>query len=305
MTIDEIETFLAILETGNITAAANRLYVGQTTVSHRVQLLEEELGVSLFHRQKGKRSIALTAAGEHFVPIAHQWLSLWRDTQNLQSQNFRQNVCIGSVDLVNNYTFVPFYKRLLREYPELCLDIRTHHSEEIPLLLSNHTLDIGYVFNQVGLPDLYAKPIYREKMYLVCSAENDYHDEMEAEGLLPRNEIYLYWGRDLEAWHNTRWPSRDYLLKVNNGSLVGHYITDAPNRWAIVPMSLVSVLKDNPKVVSYTLKDPPPPRVCYQLTHRFPKPSMEGILAEIGRTMASFVEESTAISAYRPQTGQE
>lgn len=300
MTIDEIETFLAIIETGSITAAANKLYVGQTTVSHRVRLLEDELGVSLFARQKGKRSVALTAAGENFIPIAHQWLSLWRDTQNLQSRSARSHVCVGSVDLINNYTFVPLYKRILAQHPEICLDIRTHHSDEVPLLLSNHTIDIGFVFSQVNLPDICSRPIYRELMYLVCGRAAPYHDEIDAAELSPRDEIYLNWGSELEAWHRTYWPSREYLIKVNTGSLISHYLTDAPNRWAVVPMSLVSALKADPNIVSYTLKNPPPPRICYQLTHRFPKPNMAPAIAQVLRAMDAFIDESSAICAYKP-----
>jgi len=303
MTLDEIETFLAIIETGSITAAANKLYVGQTTVSHRVRLLEEELGVSLLTRQKGKRSIALTTAGENFVPIAHQWLSLWRDTQNLQRRALRKYISIGSVDLVNNYTFVPLYKRLLEQHPEICLNICTFHSEEIHLLLSNHHIDIGYAFSQVNLPDIVARPIYRELMYLVCNRENNYHDGIDCAELSPHDEIYLKWGRDFEAWHNIYWPSREYLVQVNTGSLVGHYL-DRPNRWSVVPMSLVSVLKKDPNVVSYTLKTPPPPRICYQLTHRFPKPNMESAILDVLHTMDAFIEESSSICAYQPWMGE-
>ncbi|MBR2810808.1 MAG: LysR family transcriptional regulator, partial [Solobacterium sp.] len=47
MDYDQIRTFLTIASYRNITAAANHLYLSQSTVSNRVIALEEELGVRL------------------------------------------------------------------------------------------------------------------------------------------------------------------------------------------------------------------------------------------------------------------
>ena len=52
MSLAEIETFLMIVETKNITKTAENLFVSQPTVSHRLKLLEEELGVQLITRKK-------------------------------------------------------------------------------------------------------------------------------------------------------------------------------------------------------------------------------------------------------------
>ena len=46
----DIETFLMLVKTQSITKTAENLFVSQPTVSHRLKLLEEELGVSLMIR---------------------------------------------------------------------------------------------------------------------------------------------------------------------------------------------------------------------------------------------------------------
>lgn len=48
---DLIETFLAIVDLKTVSGAADILYVSQSTVSHRLNSLEEYLGCALFERQ--------------------------------------------------------------------------------------------------------------------------------------------------------------------------------------------------------------------------------------------------------------
>ena len=55
----EIETFLMIVKTKNITKTAENLFLSQPTVSHRLKCLEEELNVKLLTRKKGYKQIEL------------------------------------------------------------------------------------------------------------------------------------------------------------------------------------------------------------------------------------------------------
>jgi DNA-binding transcriptional LysR family regulator len=50
MDTEVVRTFLEIVNSGNFIRAAERLNVGQTTVSARIHLLEEQLGRLLFVR---------------------------------------------------------------------------------------------------------------------------------------------------------------------------------------------------------------------------------------------------------------
>src|SRR5512143_2206293 len=57
-------TFLAVVAAGSFVKAAERLYVTQSTVSARIQALEEQLGCQLFVRHKA--GTVLTSAGRQF-----------------------------------------------------------------------------------------------------------------------------------------------------------------------------------------------------------------------------------------------
>ena len=85
MTLEQIEAFLTVTTLGNISAAANSLYVTQSTLSSRIHSLEAELNVPLFIRSRGKQKVELTNYGNAFIPLASQWMALWKNTQHLTS----------------------------------------------------------------------------------------------------------------------------------------------------------------------------------------------------------------------------
>lgn len=64
-TLDEIETFLSVIELGTLTAAAARLNLAKSVVSKRISDLERALGAALFRRQAGR--ITPTEAAERLA----------------------------------------------------------------------------------------------------------------------------------------------------------------------------------------------------------------------------------------------
>ena len=67
MTFLEIEAFLKIAQCGSFSAAAEKLYITQPALGRRIRALEEELGYSLFIRNKGVRHVELTRQGRAFL----------------------------------------------------------------------------------------------------------------------------------------------------------------------------------------------------------------------------------------------
>ena len=74
ITFTQLRSFLAVLETGSVTAAAEELYVTQPSVSAAVSALSKELGVELTNRMG--RTVEPSAAGEAFAPYAADVIGL-------------------------------------------------------------------------------------------------------------------------------------------------------------------------------------------------------------------------------------
>jgi DNA-binding transcriptional LysR family regulator len=75
MNLDAIKTFLAVVETGNLNIAAEQLNVTQSTVTSRLDVLEERLQKKLLVRSR--RGSKLTKAGFKFLRHAELILQSW------------------------------------------------------------------------------------------------------------------------------------------------------------------------------------------------------------------------------------
>ena len=75
MKISNLKTFLAVIETGSLSRAAQRLHITQSTVTVRLQALEESLGQRLVNRQKS--GAVPTAAGLRLRRYAEAMSGLW------------------------------------------------------------------------------------------------------------------------------------------------------------------------------------------------------------------------------------
>ena len=64
---------------------------------------------------------------------------------------------------------------------------------------------------------------------------------------------------------------------------------------------LVSSLKKlYNNIVCYKIQTPPPPRICYQLTHRYPKPSLIETINRFEDELLCFINSNTNICRFEP-----
>ena len=273
MNILEIETFLMVVKTGNISLAAKEIYVTQSTVSYRLKLLEDELSFKLLVRGKGSRKVELTNEGKDFLSIANQWISLWKDIQNIKNKHKIHNIVIGSVDSLNNHSFIPHYLNLI-DSNKIKLDIRTHHSYEIQSLLENHTIDIGYVFGKTHNKNIITKHIYTEKMYLICHTDSPYYNKINLSELKRSDEVFLVWSSDFLQWHDHFWDiDEPPYINVNTGSMITNYLINNKNSWSIAPYSTIKFLQKNENLTYYETTPSTSKHECHQLIHKYPKGS--------------------------------
>ncbi len=80
MNLDELRTFLEVVESGSLVAAARRLNVTPSTVTARISGLEEEIGQTLLHRNKS--GAELTSPGFKFKRYAEVMVQLWSQARS-------------------------------------------------------------------------------------------------------------------------------------------------------------------------------------------------------------------------------
>ncbi len=272
MNLADIETFLTIVSSGSITQTAELLFLSQPTVSHRLRSLEEELGFPLIVRKKGLKQVDLTPKGASFVPIAERLLALWKETQRLSLSEEQIPITIGCTDSLNTALLAPLYRRIISSDEQLVLNIRTHQSSELYHLLNNHEIDIGFVYHKLNYKNILIEKIYEEPHYLVQSEHPSvkkaliHTDEMD-----PSQSIFLSWDDQYQIWYD-RWMAAAArpLLTVDTITMLSKlWLNDSC--WLIAPASVVRELSHSRRLFVSKIKNAPPMRVCYKITHSSPR----------------------------------
>ena len=103
MKISELLAFVTVVETGNITQAAERLNRVQSSISHRIRSLEDNLDVTLLDRKAD--GCTLTAQGQILYEYALKILNLADDCKNniSHSKNSQLNIRIGIIECLPPY----------------------------------------------------------------------------------------------------------------------------------------------------------------------------------------------------------
>jgi DNA-binding transcriptional LysR family regulator len=98
LSFSALESFYWVCQLRSFSAAADKLHVSQPTVSYRIRELEEQLGVSLFVRQK--RQLVLTSEGEALKHYAESMIAIARDIEsNIKTRNTRlPTLRVGVID---------------------------------------------------------------------------------------------------------------------------------------------------------------------------------------------------------------
>ena len=145
MTLRQIRHFIAVAETGSISAAAQTAFISQSTLTLAIQQLEQEIGVGLFNRHA--KGMTLTHQGHQFLRQAHLILATVDNAKRSLQQSTDQvagQLIIGVTSLVAGYYLADLLTRFQRAYPNVELRVMEDERPYIEhLLVSGEIDDIG------------------------------------------------------------------------------------------------------------------------------------------------------------------
>lgn len=290
MNYDLIRNFITVAKTQNITRTAEVLFVSQSTVSHRLLLLEESIGHPLVYRGRGKRLATLTEHGRAFLPIAEKWLSLWQETELFRSEAPRQHLRIGCVGSISGCFFSRFLVGFSVEHPNIHLSLQVLSSEEIYDRMNRGLLDVGIVLSHLPFQNLQIRPLLSEKMLCVCS-KTLFIDRtrIDTAELDPSKEVLLNWGTGFQLWHDFRFPATaDPRVETNDIQFIQQAL-DLYEVWSIVPETVADRFESMGLCKTVRLKNPPPDRVSYVVSLNPPAPATAEIIGRFQRELDGFI----------------
>jgi DNA-binding transcriptional LysR family regulator len=143
---DLLRSFLAVADTGSVTAAAERLLRTQSAVSLQIRRLEDNLGQPLFDRLA--RGVALAPRGAQLLPYARRVVALLDEAAlALREKPLTGPVRVGIPDEYSG-TILP---RVLAAFDErhegVEVSVRVDHSAAQMRALANDELDLGIIYD--------------------------------------------------------------------------------------------------------------------------------------------------------------
>ncbi|MFD9125977.1 LysR substrate-binding domain-containing protein [Kitasatospora sp. NPDC059571] len=172
-TLVQLRYFVAVAEAGSMTAAAERLVVAQSGISHAIANLERELRLQLFLRRKAK-ALTLTPAGEHLLGRARALLA---QADQLAEEARGGGELTGPVTLGCFVTLAPFHLPPLlesaeRRHPGIELTVVEGEAAELDAALRAGRIEFALGYDLGFGPDTVLEPLASLPPYALVAADH-------------------------------------------------------------------------------------------------------------------------------------
>lgn len=214
MDIEALKTFLEVNRTRHFGKAAENLYLSQSAVSARIRMLEENVGVPLFSRQRN--NIHLTAAGEHLLQYAESILTTWnRARQQIGvSDAGKRPLMVGLMPSLWDICLHEWSAHVYRQHRELVLQMEILEGDVMTRRLLEGTLDLAFSFEPAQSVQIVTKEIVQMPLILVSSREGVSVDEA-----LGDDYILVDWGSSFGAAHARLFPQVSPRIRLPLGRM--------------------------------------------------------------------------------------
>lgn len=248
--LEHLRTFLEVGRTRHFGKAADNLFVTQSTVSARIRMLEERLGLALFTRTRN--DIQLTAAGNRLQRYAESIVTTWnRARQEIAVEPEGQSVlAVAGMPSLWDIVLQDWLHRVYHGVSEVVLQAEALAPELIARRLLDGSLDLGFVFEAPPVTGLESTEIAEIDLILVSTQPN-----LDTEQALGRGYVLVDWGSAFAAAHARFFPAhptpalrmglgrmaREFLLSCGGAAYLAspmieadlkakrlHLVTDAP-----------------------------------------------------------------------------
>jgi DNA-binding transcriptional LysR family regulator len=217
---DKLRVFLEASRCGNYTAAARRLHVTQSAVSHAIRKLEEGVGARLVE-WRGRR-FTLTGEGEYLEGVCQRVFRDLDEAGQALSQRagpLTQVVTVGATVEFGTSVLVRKLRPLLDAVPWLHLDFR--FGDDLAPLLLRDEIDLAIDCAPLVHPSLQATALFREKYLLVASpAFLAAHQvrrptDLERVPVLSLDKKGAWWAYAMRAFPGRRRPVLGHIVEVS------------------------------------------------------------------------------------------
>ncbi|WLI78641.1 DNA-binding transcriptional regulator YafC [Kosakonia sp. H02] len=168
-TSEELAIFVAVVESGSFSRAAERLGQANSAISRSVKKLENKLGVNLLNRTT--RQLSLTEEGERYFRRVQTVLQEMAAAENEVMENKsvpRGTLRIDAATPVVLHFLMPLIKPFRERYPEISLSLV---SSETFINLIERKVDVAIRVGKLTDSSLRARPLFKSYRKIIASPD--------------------------------------------------------------------------------------------------------------------------------------
>ena len=168
--IEELKTFIAVVDKKSFTKAATSINISQPSVSLHIVILEKYFNTRLIERSNKQRNILITQTGEMLYKKAKQIISLLDETkEELDSYHDSTSgtLKIGASMTIGEFLLPSILGEFIKEYPNINLEVTILNTHDIYEKFKNYNIDIALTEGTVPKHDYTFKNFYKDTMVVV------------------------------------------------------------------------------------------------------------------------------------------
>jgi LysR family nitrogen assimilation transcriptional regulator len=168
MDFKQLRAFLTVADTGNVTRAAELLNLVQPAVSRQLRLLEEDIGIELFDRER--HGMVLTGAGKALLVYARRaMLELDRARAEIGGAvaGIGGLVTVGLLPSTCDLISSALVSAVAANYPGIRMRIAMGYAGTLQQWLETGEIDTALLYGVERTPSVHAKPLLVEALWVV------------------------------------------------------------------------------------------------------------------------------------------
>ena len=171
MELRQLRYFVAIVDHGALSRAAQVLHVAQPALTQQLRLLEDELGTKLLHRSS--QGVSSTDAGKVFYEHAQAILKQVADAKSAVSQSGNRpsgSVTLGLPHSVSGALALPLLMAARARYPDITLQLTEEISGNLTEQLKSGRINLAVLFDDGQLAPFACTPLIDEELVFISHA---------------------------------------------------------------------------------------------------------------------------------------
>ncbi len=175
MTLRHIKIFIAVCDTGSMTAAAKELFVAQPAVSFAIAEMENYYGQKLFNRISNRLNI--TEVGKVLLRHARQIVAQFDSMEaELRSWDSGEALRVGSSVGISSTLLPRLIKTFRKEYPGANIQVFVKNSPDIEHMVLNGQLDLALIDGPILNKLIAYQKIGSDSLIFICPPEHPWAD---------------------------------------------------------------------------------------------------------------------------------